>query len=400
MTSKRISERRVMQQSATEIIANSFKNNIRQYTMIIALFVIWIIFAFATRNFVFLSVRNLSNLFIQTATVGIMSFGVVLIIVSGHIDLSIGAVLGFIGAMAASLQENNEMSAAGVILISLLAGAVVGCWQGFWIAYRSVPAFIVTLSTMLICRGIALWITQGAALTVDSAYKIIGQKYLCQLGMFKNDSTVFLAAVLICLFVFFEIRRRASKIKYGFEVLPTNLQVLRIIGGSVIIAAVMFILIAHMGISYSLIIVLVLAAFFYFLAHNTTFGRQIYAIGGNEEASRLSGINIQWRLMALYIIMGLLCSVAATVYTSRNGGATAAAGNMMELDVIAAAVIGGTSFSGGVGTVLGALVGALVMTSLDNGMGMLSMAEEHKYIVKGAILLAAVWIDIVSRRNK
>jgi D-xylose transport system permease protein len=367
--------------------------------MFIALIGIWIIFAFLTRG-IFFSTRNLSNLFLQSATVAILAMGVVLIIVAGHIDLSLGSFVGFIGAIVGALQVRSGMGVLPSIIIALVVGVSIGCWHGFWVAYRRVPAFIVTLASMLILRGGTLGVTQGQTQSpLPEGFLVIGQKYLLNLGLFKNDSTFFLAALVILLFIIFELRKRQSRKKYGFEILSTKLQIAKIFIISAIIGLFFSILIRYLGIPYAILLVLILGFILNFIANNTVFGRQIYAIGGNKEAARLSGINIKKRVFTLFILMGLFASIAAIVFTSRVGGATAAAGAWMELDAIAAAVIGGTSLTGGVGTIIGAIVGALVMKSLDNGMSLMNLDVTYQYIVKGLILLIAVWIDISSRKR-
>jgi D-xylose transport system permease protein len=386
--------------SIKSVIVESFKKNIRQYTMFLALIAIMIIFSFLTRS-IFLSVRNLSNLFLQSATVSIIAMGMVLIIVAGHIDLSVGSYVGFVGAIVGALQVRGDFGVLPAIILALVVGLAIGCWQGFWVAYRGVPAFIVTLAGSLVLRGGTLGVTQGqtqAPLPED--FLVLGQKYLLQLGLFKNDSSLFLAVTVILLFIVMYVKRRRSRIKYGFEVLPLKVQVLKILGISVLIGVVFSILIRYLGIPYAILLVMIIAVSLHFVANNTVFGRQIYALGGNKEAARLSGINIKRRTFVLFVLMGFLTSVAALVFTSRVGGATAAAGQMMELDAIAAAVIGGTSLTGGVGTIAGAIVGALVMTSLDNGMSLMNLDVTFQYVVKGLILLLAVWIDIASRKLK
>ena len=381
------------------IIRQSFQKNIRQYTMFIALIGIWLIFAVLTRG-IFFSTRNLSNLFLQSATVAVLAMGVVLVIVAGHIDLSLGSYVAFVGAIVGALQVRSGISPLPAIGIALVVGIAIGCWHGFWIAYRGVPAFIVTLASMLILRGGTLGVTQGQTQSpLPDGFLVIGQKYLANIGFFKNDSTLILACFIIVVFIFFELRKRASRKKYGFEILPVRLQIAKIVLISAVVGLFFMILIRYLGIPYAILLVIILGFVLNFIANNTTFGRQIYAIGGNKEAARLSGIHIKKRIFMLFVLMGFLTSIAAIVFTSRVGGATAAAGQLMELDAIAAAVIGGTSLTGGVGTVAGALVGALVMTSLDNGMSLMNLDVTYQYIVKGLILLIAVWLDISSRNR-
>jgi len=371
--------------------------NVRNYAMFIALVGIWIVFSILTRG-VFISPRNLSNLYVQTATVAILTTGTVLILVAGQLDLSLGYFLAFIGGTVGALQMRGHMGTLTSMGIALAAALTVGCWHGFWVAYRRIPAFIVTLASQLVLRGAMLWVTQGQTQApLNSNFLVIGQGYLPQAGLAKNDTTLLLAVGAALLFVAFQLRQRRRRLRRGYPVPSLGTQLAQMAGVCLAIALVSAIVLLYLGASYAVLIAISLGLLFTFVTRNTVFGRQIYAIGGNVEAARLSGINIQRTIFILYVIMGGMVAIASFVFTARLGGASPLAGSGMELDAIAAAFIGGTSISGGVGTIPGALVGALVMASLDNGMSLMDLTVSAQLIVKGLILLAAVWFDIATR---
>ena len=392
-----------------EAIVRSIKHNTKQYTMFLALLAIWVIFAVLTEG-VFVSSRNLSNLFVQTVTTAILAIGMVLVIVAGHIDLSVGSVLGFTGAVGALLMVKLGWGVLPSAAVTLVVGVAVGAWHGFWIAHRKVPAFIVTLASMLAFRGLVIGITGGqtqglemAPAAVAEAFKHIGQGYVPTFstavpGRIHDTSLLLTAAFLVAL-VAVTWRRRAARERYGFAVLPFSLEIARTVAVCLLVGAFAMIMVRHLGLPWSVVLVLTLALVFSFVANNTTFGRHLYAIGGNPEAARLSGIAIPRTVLTLFMVQGLVVAIGGIVYTSRLGAATTSAGQNAELDAIAAAVIGGTSLLGGEGTIFGALVGALVMTSLDNGMSLMNLDITFQYVVKGLILLLAVWVDIVQRKR-
>ncbi len=388
--------------SLYETVINSFKNNFRQYTMIIALIIIWLIFSFTTSN-IFLTPRNLSNLFLQTVPVGILAAGMTLIIVTGNIDLSVGALAGFCGAVAAVLQVKYNFSTVSVILTALAVGLLIGLWHGFWVAYRKVPAFIVTLSSMLALRGAILGVTDGMTVgPMSVSFKAIGQKYLPPIFSTTphfNDTSLIVALICITLYLIFDWKRRGARMKFGFETLSLKAQVLKMSLIAAAMAAFFSVMIFYQGIAYCVLLLIAITVVFSFIAENTVFGRRLYAIGGNADAARLAGINIEKNIMGLFIIYGCLTAAAGIVLTARLNAATTSAGTNMELDAIAAAVIGGTSLLGGEGTVIGSIIGALIMSSLDNGMSLMNMNITYQYIIKGMILLLAVWLDIYNRRK-
>jgi D-xylose transport system permease protein len=390
-----------------ELVLRSLKKNTKQYSMAIALVAIWVIFAFLTDG-VFIQYRNLSNLFVQTVTTAILAIGMVLVIVAGYIDLSVGSLLGFLGAVCAMGLIRMEWGVIPSVLVTLLAGLVIGAWHGFWIAYRKVPAFIVTLASMLAFRGLIIGITGGQTQGLEmapeaaaTAFKKIGQGYLPTFvatseGL-THDTSLYLVLAAIALFLVWSFRTRAARQRYGFAVPPMYAETLRLAGTSLLIFAFGWIMVRYLGVPWSVILLLVLAAIFSFIASNTTFGRHLYAIGGNPDAARLSGISVARNTFVLFMVMGVMTALAGIVYTSRLNAATTSAGQNAELDAIASAVIGGTSLLGGEGTVVGALVGALVMTSLDNGMSLMNLDITYQYVIKGLILLLAVWVDMAQR---
>lgn len=391
-------------QNAVEIIKLSLRNNIRQYTMFIALISIMIIFSLFSD--VFLTPRNLSTLFLQTAHIAILACGVVLVIVAGHIDLSIGAVVGLLGAVVAILPARYDIGIIPAILITIGLGALIGLWQGYWVAYREVPAFIVTLAGMMIFNGLLLGVTKGETVATSSVFNKLGQGYLPTLffestprDMIPNDTTVIVWILVVAAYIWLEFSRRKERVKYGFDILPNSLFAVKIGLVVLLISAVFSVMAFYLGIPYSILLLMAIGSFYTFLTTKTTFGRHVYAIGGNKEAAKLSGINIRKRTLWIFISSGILGAIGGIIYTARVGSAAASAGQGMELDVIAAAIIGGTSTLGGEGTIVGAIIGALVMSTLNNGMLLLDVGTTQRLIVRGLVLLVAVWIDITSRKK-
>jgi D-xylose transport system permease protein len=370
-----------------------FMQHIRQYTMLIALVGIWLIFSILTQG-VFISPRNLSNLFLQTAAVAVITIGMTLIIVTRNIDLSVGSVAALAGAAAAYLNVKMGWPADVSLLAACIVGLLIGLWHGFWIAYRMVPAFIVTLASMMIFRGAVLGITNGATIAPLSAgFKGLGQNYIAP------HLSVWIGIFAISFYAVLGLYKRFKRAKLGFHVSPLPVEMGKIILISAAIAGFFLILIQNRGVPYSVILVMLLAVAFNFMSRQTVFGRQLYAIGGNPDAASLSGIDIRKQVMMLYVVFGVLTAVGGLVLTARLNAATTSAGQGMELDVIAAAVIGGTSLMGGEGTIWGSVIGALIMASLDNGMSLMDTNITYQYIIKGMILLLAVWVDIATRKK-
>ena len=371
----------------------SFKLDFQAYTLIIALILIAVIFGFFT-NGEFLSSRNLSNLFTQMSVVAVLSIGMTLVIVSGHIDLSIGSLVGLTGGIAAILQVWFGMSTGVVVLAAIVVGAIAGLWQGWWVAYRNVPAFIVTLGGMLIFRGILIGISEGQTVApLNGSFKHIGNSYI------PYSWGYLIAAVSVVLLFVITARTRAKRQSMGLSVPSTLVDYGKMTVYSFFTLFITYMLNRYLGIPISMLIAVSFAGLFLFVSLKTSFGRYVYAIGGNFEAAALSGINIKRNVLYVFILMGALVGLAGVLLTSRLNAATVSAGNMLELDVIAACVIGGTSLMGGKGKIVGAIIGALIMASIDNGMSMMNIETFWQYIVKGLILIFAVWLDISNKKS-
>ncbi|WP_412177808.1 sugar ABC transporter permease [Sporosarcina sp. YIM B06819] len=370
----------------------SFKLDMQAYTLIIALVLIAVIFGFFTGG-EFLSSRNISNLFSQMSVIAVLAIGMTLVIVAGHIDLSIGSLVGLTGGVAAILHVWYEWNTFTVVIAAIVVGALFGVWQGWWVAYRAVPAFIVTLGGMLIFRGILIGLSKGQTIApLNDSFKAISNSY------FPFTLGYILALASIGMLIFWTVWNR-SKRKSLELLLPAPVIDYGKVGVySFFILLATYMLNRYQGIPTPILLVVFLAAIFIFISNKTSFGRYVYAIGGNPEAAALSGINIKRNTLWVFISMGALSGVAGVILTSRLNAATVNAGNMYELDAIAACVIGGTSLMGGKGKVVGALIGALIMASIDNGMSMMNIETFWQYIVKGLILIIAVWIDIASKK--
>lgn len=379
---------------------DGLKKNLRQYTMIIILVALAIVFAILTHG-TFISSKNISNLFLQCSAVAIVAIGVSMVLIAGHMDLSIGSCVGLTGAVAATLMVNHGWATVPTILVTLLVGILIGCWQGYWTAFRGVPSFIVTLAGQMVFRGIVLGITKGMTIApMNDSFKVIGQGYLPTLG---NDSfnilTMILAVVICIVYVIMELRKNAARKKNGLDPTGSKGNLVKVVVICVVILAISLVLAMNRGVSYALILVIIVAVIFNFISNNTPFGKYIYAIGGNKEAARLSGINIKKITFIIFVVMGFLTAISGIIFTARQNAGTAAAGTSMEMDAISAAVIGGTSTMGGEGSIFGALIGALIMTSIDNGMSLMNLDNTYQYIVKGMVLLLAVWMDVATNKK-
>lgn len=364
--------------------------DLRAYSLIIALAFIALLFTLLTDGD-FLSSRNLSNLFRQMSVISILAIGMTLVIITGQIDLSVGSIVGLAGGMAAILQVWFGWDTIGVLLLTLLVGLLLGGWQGWWVAYRGVPSFIVTLGGMLIFRGVLIGISKGETVApLKESFQLIGQSYL------PYAVGYILAVIAVSLLFFMTARKRIKRRQWGLKLEHPVVSYGKMAGYSLLILVFVYMMNRYLGIPVPILLVILLLLIFGFVLNRTRFGRYLYAIGGNSEAAKYSGINVKRHIFAVFVIMGLLSSLAGLILTARLNAATVGAGQMYELDAIAACVIGGTSLKGGSGSVTGSIIGALVMVSLDNGMSMLDIDAFWQYIVKGLILILAVWWDISS----
>jgi len=369
---------------------------LRAYTMMFALVVIWLFFQWATvdaRNpyGLFLSAVNFSKLMQQTAVTGVLAVGMLMVIVSGNIDLSVGSLVGLAGAIAALSQGRGLVF---TLVAAIVIGVGVGAFQGALVAYLNIPAFIVTLGGLLAWPGVSFWRTQGATIPVEIPFfRSLGTDMVApQIGYV-------LAILAIAAIIWSNVQRNRSRRRHHLSARAPLATLASIIFPAIIVAAVVLLMNSQGGVPIPFIIMFAVAIVGSFLTGNTTFGRYLYAIGGNPDAARLSGINLRRHILAVFALMGALVAVAAILHTARLSAATPDAGRLMELDAIAACVIGGTSLMGGRGTVFGAIVGALIMASLDNGMNLVGVQSYVQPIVKGAVLVAAVGLDMAGRKR-
>ncbi|MGQ8708169.1 xylose ABC transporter permease XylH [Serratia sp. TSA_198.1] len=367
--------------------------NFQVLVMLAAIAVIMLFFTFTTEG-AYLSARNVSNLLRQTAITGILAVGMVFVIISAEIDLSVGSMMGLLGGAAAIFDVWLGWPLPLTIVVTLLAGLLLGAWNGWWVAYRKVPSFIVTLAGMLAFRGILIGITNGTTVAPTSgAMSQIGQSYL------PSGVGFGIGAVGLMLFVAWQWRRRSRRAQLGLPVAAATGDVTRQSLLAVVVLGAIYLLNDYRGVPTPVLILTALMLAGIFMATRTAFGRRIYAIGGNIDAARLSGVNVERTKLAVFAINGLMVAIAGLILSSRLGAGSPSAGNIAELDAIAACVIGGTSLAGGIGSVAGAVMGAFIMASLDNGMSMLDVPTFWQYIVKGAILLLAVWMDSATKRR-
>ena len=362
--------------------------------LLLAVTVIWIFFSFLTDG-AFVTPRNLSNLLRQMSITGMLACGMVFVIISGEIDLSVGSLLGLLGGVAAILDVSHHWPIQFTVPAVMLLGIAIGMFNGWWSTYLRVPSFIVGLGGMLAYRGVLLGVTGGSTIApVSSNLVFIGQGYLPRMA--GNA----LAIVLFALLVALTVRQRQNHLRYSLPVVPLWQDGVKIVAAGVVLVAFVTTLNQYGGIPVPVLLLLALLGIFTYIATQTVFGRRIYAVGSNLEATRLSGVNTNRVKLVIFALMGLMCALAGLVNTARLAAGSPSAGTMGELDAIAACFIGGTSMRGGSGTVYGALIGALVMASLDNGMSMLDVDSYWQMIVKGGILVLAVWIDVVSGSNQ
>ncbi len=367
--------------------------NLQVFVMIAAIIVIMLFFTFMTEG-AYLSARNVSNLLRQTAITGILAVGMVFVIISAEIDLSVGSMMGLLGGAAAIFDVWLGWPLPLTVIVTLALGLLLGTWNGWWVAYRKVPSFIVTLAGMLAFRGILIGITNGTTVSPTSnAMSQIGQSYL-------SDGVGFVVGALGLMgFMTWQWRGRVRRQALGLPVNATGGSVGKQALIAVIVLGAIWLLNDYRGVPTPVLILAFLLLGGMFMATRTAFGRRVYAIGGNIEAARLSGINVERTKLAVFAINGLMVAIAGLILSSRLGAGSPSAGNIAELDAIAACVIGGTSLAGGIGSVAGAVMGAFIMASLDNGMSMMDVPTFWQYIVKGAILLLAVWMDSATKRR-
>ena len=372
--------------------------NLRQYGMMIALVLLMLLFTWLT-NGLFMQPRNITLLLVQNAYVLILAIGMVMVIIAGHIDLSVGSVCAFVGATVALAMRDWNLTWWMAILLGIFMGILVGIWQGFWVAYVGIPAFIVTLAGMLLFRGLDLMILGAQSIPVPEEFQAIANGYLPAVGPNTNyhNITLLLALVGVGVVIWMELRRRAGLKKHNMKLPSVAASATKVVLLSAVIIIFSMLLASYKGVPVVGLILLALVIIYSFITQKTVFGRHIYAVGGNRNAARLTGVNTKWVDFMVMINMAVLAGVAGMVYTAYLNAANPKDGTGFELDAIAAVFIGGAAVTGGIGTVIGSMIGGLVMGVLNLGLANMSVDQNLIQVIKGLVLLAAVAFDVLSK---
>ena len=387
--------------AGAKLHAGFLKNNLREYGMLISLVAIMVLFQVLTDG-TLLRPLNLTNLVLQNSYVVIMALGMLLVIVAGHIDLSVGSVCGFIGALAAVLMVQYDWGYVPTAIVSILAGAIIGAAQGWFVAYGKIPSFIVTLAGMLVFKGLTLALLQGQSLgPFPETFQKLSSGFIPDPlgGDTMRTTSLIVGALAAAALVFFKLRGRAKLAAHGMEQEPYAFFLVKNVFFAIVILFFSWLLASYKGLPNVLVVMAVLIVVYDFVTNRTTLGRRIYALGGNEKAARLSGIKTQRLAFLTFVNMGALAALAGLVFAARLNTATPKAGLGFELDVIAACFIGGASASGGVGKVMGAVIGAFIMGVMNNGMSILGIGIDYQQVIKGLVLLAAVFIDVYNKNK-
>lgn len=377
----------------------NMKNGIRKYGMLIALAIIMILFTILTDG-ISIKPLNITNLILQNSYILILAIGMLLVIVTGNIDLSVGSVAAFIGAITGYMIITLNMNYILAIIISLILGGIIGALQGGIIAYMKVPAFIVTLGGMLLFRGLTMVTLQGRSLApFPDGLRALSSSFLIDIfsGKSLHITTILIGMIFSIVYVALEYKKRMAKEKYNLQTESMNIFVIKSFGVIFLINLFTYTLSAYNGIPTILVVLSVLTLIYSYITRKTIFGRHVYAIGGNEKAAKLSGIKTKKVLLMVYINMGILSAISGIAFAARLNAATPKAGNGFELDAIAACFIGGASASGGVGTIIGAIIGGLVMGVMNNGMSILGIGIDWQQAIKGIVLVLAVIFDIYTK---
>ncbi|MFB9371514.1 multiple monosaccharide ABC transporter permease [Kitasatospora sp. NPDC001664] len=383
------------------LLTRALRGNVRQYGMLGALVLIVLLFQIWTDG-ILLQPLNITNLIQQNGYILILAIGMMIVIIAGHIDLSVGSLAAFVGAASAVMMVKHQVSWPVALVAALLIGALAGAWQGFWIAYIGIPSFIVTLAGMLLFRGGTQILLQGQSVApFPSGFQKISSGFLPEVGPHTNyhNLTLLIGAAVLAVAVLQEIRGRRQAASYGLELLPFGLFAVKLAAIAVAVLAFTMLLASYHGVPIVLLILGALLVGFGYLMRNSILGRHTYAIGGNEAAAKLSGVKSKRVVFLAFVNMGVLAALAGLVFAARLNAGTPQAGINFELEAIAAAFIGGASASGGVGTVLGAIIGGLVLGVLNNGMSLVGVGTDYQQVIKGLVLLAAVGFDVYNKRK-
>jgi putative multiple sugar transport system permease protein len=415
----------VAEEQRPRIAVSALTTNLREYGLIIALIVIMLFFQFTTSGTLFKPV-NLSNLVQQNSFIIVMALGMLLVIVSGYIDLSVGSVAGFIGALAANMMVIWQLGPLSnplvVSIVCLIVGGLIGAAQGYWIAYHRIPSFIVTLAGMLIFRGICQALLGGGSSVgpLPADFKMLSSGFIPDVigpltlipptvnaagktimgsGLTLHMTTIVLGLIAVLAYAYFGVRTRRKRERHGYEAEPFTLFVIKTLVASALALFLVYEFASYRGLPVVLLVMGVLISLFVFVTKRMTIGRRIYAMGGNPKAAQLSGINTERLTLLVFINMGVLSALGGLIIAARLGQAVPAAGLGSELDVIAAVFIGGASAMGGVGQVIGAVVGGFIMGVMNNGMSIMGVNVDWQQVVKGLVLLGAVIFDVYNKNK-
>jgi putative multiple sugar transport system permease protein len=378
-----------------------FKSHFRDYGMLVSLLAIMLFFQVVT-NGTLLRPLNLTNLVLQNSYIVIMALGMLLVIVAGHIDLSVGSVVGFIGGLGAVMMVQYGIHFVPAIIVCLIVGGLIGAIQGYWVAYLHVPSFIVTLAGMLVFKGMQLALLGGRSVgPFVPEFQKLSSGFIPDFfgGESFNYTSLFLGIATVAAVLWFGFRLRANQQQHGVEPAPFGLFAFKTVLLSGLVLAFCYLLATYRGLPNVLIIMFVLVVMYAFVTNRTTIGRRIYALGGNVKAAKLSGIKTEQLTFLTFVNMGVLAALAGLIFAARLNTATPKAGLGFELDVIAACFIGGASASGGFGKVTGAVIGALIMGVMNNGMSILGIGIDYQQVIKGLVLLLAVTVDVYYRKK-
>ena len=388
-------------QRAGALLIQSMRSNMRQYGMLIALAFIVVLFQIWTDGTLLLP-NNVSNLIQQNGYILILAIGMMIVIIAGHIDLSVGSLVAFVGAMSAVMMVKHDMPWVLALVLSLLIGAVAGAWQGFFIAYVGIPSFIVTLAGMLLFRGLTQIVLEGQSLApFPDGFQNIAKGFIPEMGPYTqyHNPTLLLGALTIAFLLFREVRDRKRQQAFELDVLPQGLWVAKCVAMTAAVVAFTMTLASFHGVPVVMLIMCGLLIGLGYVMRNAVVGRHVYALGGNKAAAMLSGVKDKRVTFLVFVNMGVLAALAGCVYAARLNAGTPQAGLNFELEAIAASFIGGASMSGGVGTVMGAVIGGLVLGVLNNGMSLVGIGTDYQQVIKGLVLLAAVGFDVWNKRK-
>ncbi|MEK3788981.1 multiple monosaccharide ABC transporter permease [Paenibacillus sp. FSL K6-1230] len=383
------------------MLARLFKGNVRQYGMIFALVVIMLLFQVLTGGLL-LKPINITNLILQNSYILVLAIGMVLVIITGHIDLSVGSVAAFVGAVAAIMMVDWQLPTWIAVIAAILVGGLIGAWQGFWVAYVGIPAFIVTLAGMLLFRGLTMIVLDGQSISpFPGGFQKLSSGFLPDVA-FSGVSiiSVVVGVALSVWYILSEMRARRAQLKYGFEAGANSLFLLKLAAVTIITNVFTFMLASYAGIPNILVLLFALIIAYSFIMNRTVIGRHVYALGGNEKAAELSGVKTKKVTFWVFVNMGVMAAISGLIFAARLNAATPRAGTNFELDAIAACFIGGASASGGIGTVYGAIIGGLVMGVLNNGMSLIGLGIDWQQGIKGLVLLLAVAFDIYNKNKR